>query len=133
MKDLYNAIHDALTKYGYIIPTYNDNKLPSELTTATIEVDSVATLQAGFSQYSADITLTFYNENEKALTDTVEAFIMLIDRADRDTEEEKALPENESTLRLLDRSNISSIETDKDSDNGTLKTVISLAINFEIK
>lgn len=133
MKDLYNAIRDALTKYGYIIPNYNDNKLPNELSTATIEVDSIATLQAGFEQYSADIVLNFYNENERALTDTVEAFIMLIDRADRDTDEEKALPENESTLRLLDRSNITSIETDKDSDNGTCKTVITLAINFENK
>lgn len=133
MKDLYNAIRDALTKYGYVIPTFNNNKLPSELTTATVEVDSIATLQAGFSQYSADITLSFYNENEKALTDTVEAFIMLIDRVDRDTEEERALPENESTLRLLDRSNIINVETDKDSDNGTIKTVISLAINFENK
>lgn len=133
MKELYNAIRDALSKYGYVIPSYNNNKLPNELTTATVEVDSITTLQTGFSQYSADITLSFYNENEKALTDTVEAFIMLIDRDERETEEEKALPENESNLRLLDRSNITSVETDKDSDNGTIKTVITLAINFENK
>ena len=133
MKDLYNAIRDSLTKYGYVIPQYDTNKLPSELTTATIEVNSIATLQAGFSQYSADIVLNLYNENERALSDTVEAFITLMDRDDRDTDEERNLPENESTLRLLDRSNIISVETEKDEDNGTCKTVITLGINFENK
>lgn len=133
MKDLYNAIRDALSEYGYIIPEYDTNKLPSELTTATVEVDSIATIQAGFDQFTASVTINFYNENPQALTDTVEAFITLMDRDDRATDEERALPENSSSLRLIDRSNITSIETEKDEDNATTKTTISLEIFFENK
>lgn len=133
MKDLYNAIRDALSEYGYVIPQYDENKLPSELTTATVEVDSVATIQTGFDQFSATVTINFYNENSQALSDTVEAFITLIDRQDRITEEERALPENNSKLRLLEKANITSIETDKDEDNGTSKVSITLEVFFENK
>lgn len=133
MNELYNAIRDALSAYGYVIPQYNQNKLPSELTTATVEVDSITTIQAGFDQFSATVTINFYNENQQSLSDTVEAFITLIDRQDRITEEERALPENNSNLRLLDRANITNIETDKDEDNGTSKVSITLEVFFENK
>lgn len=133
MKDLYNAIRDALSEYGYIIPEYDTNKLPSELTTATVEVDSITTIQAGFDQFTAAVTINFYNENPNALTDTVEAFITLMDRDDRATDEERNLPENQSTLRLLDRSNITSIETEKDENNATSKITITMEIYFENK
>lgn len=133
MKNLHNAIRDVLSEYGYVIPEYDENKLPNELVTATVEVDSVTTIQAGFDQYTATVTINFYNENPQALTDTVNAFTALIDRDDRITDEEKALPENQSNLRLLDRSNITNVETKKDEDNGTTKTSISLDIYFENK
>ena len=133
MKELYNAIRDALTEYGYTVPEYNENKLPSEETNALINIDTISTIYTGFTQYSATIELSFYGEEEDTLQRVSDAFITLIDRDDRATDEERNLPENQSNLRLLDRSNITSIETEKDEDNATSKITITMEIYFENK
>lgn len=133
MKDLYDAIRDALSEYGYIIPEYDTNKLPSEETSALINIDTISTIYTGFTQYSATIELSFYGEEEDTLKRVSDAFITLMDRDDRATDDERGLPENSSNLRLLDRSNIINVETDKDSDNGTSKITITIEIYFENK
>ena len=133
MKDLYNAIRDALSEYGYIIPEYDTNKLPSEETNALINIDTISTIYTGFTQYSATIQLSFYGEEENTLKRVSDAFITLMDREDRATEDERALPENQSILRLLDRSNIINVETEKDEDNATNKITITMEIYFENK
>lgn len=133
MKDLYNAIRDALSEYGYVIPQYNENKLPNEETNALINIDTISTIYTGFTQYSATIELSFYGEEENTLKRVSDAFITLMDREDRATEDERALPENQSILRLLDRSNIINVETEKDEDNATSKITITMEIYFENK
>ena len=133
MKDLYNAIRDTLTEYGYTVPEYDSNKLPSEDTSALINIDTISTIYAGFTQYSATLELSFYGEEENTLKCVSDAFITLMDRADRATDEERNLPENQSNLRLLDRSNIINVETEKDEDNATSKITITMEIYFENK
>ena len=133
MKDLYNAIRDALSEYGYTVPQYNENKLPSEETNALINIDTISTIYTGFTQYSATIELSFYGEEENTLKRVSDAFITLMDREDRATEDERALPENQSILRLLDRSNIINVETEKDEDNATNKITFTMEIYFENK
>lgn len=132
MKKLYNALKEILIQSGYNVAEWGADELEPDERTLRLEVIEQEQLHPSFSQYSATFTVVFlvgdWAENAAKLSDALMTFIPMEDRQDN---ESIKLPDNSTTLTLLEVPQFSEISCEYNEETAEEEHSVSVTIYYQ--